>query len=123
MTLTQGSTEWLAARRDLVTASDLPILLGISPYRCEADLADEKRGLGPAQESTLRMRIGLALEDLIADEYTRTTGRQVRRFRTLVTHPAIEWAGASPDARALGERRLVEFWRALELGTKAPRGG
>jgi predicted phage-related endonuclease len=66
--LAQGSAEWLAARRELVTASDLPVLLGISPYKCEADLADEKRGLAPEQESSLRMRMGLALEDLIADE-------------------------------------------------------
>lgn len=105
----QQTPEWLEARKSLVTASDLPILLGISPYKCEADLADEKRGIAPPTESNLRMRMGLALEDLIAGEYTRVTGRQTRRFRTLVIHPQLEWAGASPDARALGERRLVQI--------------
>jgi putative phage-type endonuclease len=104
-----GSPEWLDARRSLITATDIPVLLGISPYKCEADLADEKRGLTEPSESTLRMRVGLALEDLIAEEYTRATGRQVRRFRSLVTHPELEWAAASPDGRAVGERRLVEM--------------
>ena len=38
----QGSQEWLDYRRTVITATDIPVLLGISPYRCEADLADEK---------------------------------------------------------------------------------
>src|SRR5688572_16921363 len=61
VTLTQGSQEWLDARRSLVTATDIGVLLGLSPYKCEADLADEKRGLAPDAESNIRMRIGLAL--------------------------------------------------------------
>jgi predicted phage-related endonuclease len=51
----QGTDEWLEARRSLVTATDIPVLLGLSPYKCEADLADEKAG--KAQEPpSLRMR-------------------------------------------------------------------
>jgi putative phage-type endonuclease len=103
----QGSPEWLAARRGLVTATDIPILLGLSPYRCEADLAEEKLGLAEPQESTLRMQIGSALEDLIAHAYASKTGIATRRVRGLWRSSAIEWAGASPDATAKG--RLVEL--------------
>lgn len=103
----QGTPEWLEARRALVTATDIPVLLGLSPYSCEADLADEKRGLRVV-EQTLRMRAGLALQDTIGEAYTEKTGKALRRFHTLVTHPTLEWAGASPDFRVVGERRLVE---------------
>ena len=106
----QGTAAWLDYRRTVVTATDLPVILGLSPYRCEADLADEKLG-GPTQDSTLRMRIGSALEDLIASEYEAQTGNRVRRFRTMVRHPDVEWAAASPDAMVVGEHRLVEFKR------------
>lgn len=109
--LRQGSPEWHEARRSLVTGTDIPVLLGISPWKCEADLADEKLGVTAGQESTLRMRIGSALEDLIADEYAAVTGRRVRRFRAMVRHPEYGWAAASPDAAVIGERRLVEFKR------------
>ena len=102
----QGTPEWLAARRDLVTASDIPILLGVSPFKCEADLADEKRGLAET-ESTLRMRVGLALEDLIAAEYEAKTGYKTRRWAGLAIHPSISWAGASPDRKRKGA--LVEL--------------
>ncbi len=103
----QGTKEWLDARRSLITGTDLPVLLGLSPYRCEADLADEKLG-GPAQESTLRMRIGSALQGLIGEEYERQTGRRVVQFRKMHRHPTIEWAAASLDFRVIGERRIVE---------------
>lgn len=94
----------------MVTATDLPVLLGLSPYRCEADLADEK--LGAVQsEPSLRMRVGSAVQDLIGEEYSRQTGKRVQRVLGIKTHPTIEWAGASPDFRVIGEKRLVEAKR------------
>jgi putative phage-type endonuclease len=107
----QGSDAWLAARRTLVTATDIPVLLGLSPYKCEADVADEKLN-GMLVEPNLRMRVGSAVQDLIGEEYSRVTGRRVRRYLGLVTHPTLEWAGASPDFRVVGDRRLVEAKRS-----------
>ena len=102
----QGSPEWLEARRTHITATDLPVLLGISPWKCEQDLADEKAG-GNGTESTLVMQVGSALEDLIADAYADRLGRKVRRVRGLWESRAIPWAAASPDATAGG--LLVEL--------------
>lgn len=108
--LRQRSPEWLEYRRTVVTGTDIPVLLGLSPYRCEADLADEKLH-GTTQDETLRMRIGSALEDLIASEYETRTGRRVRRSHGMVRHPEIEWAAASLDGTVIGERRIVEMKR------------
>lgn len=104
----QGSPQWLEARRSLITSTDVPVLLGISPWKCEADLADEKLGIAEYQEPTLRMRIGSTLQDLIGQEYATVTGRSVKPVRDLWLHPEIEWAAASPDFRVVGEKRLVE---------------
>lgn len=104
--LLQGSPEWLAARRDYITATDIPPLLGLSPWKCEQDVADEKLS-GNGVESTLVMRVGSALEDLIAAAYSEQTGRRVRRVRGLWVSRSVPWAAASPDAAAAG--RLVEF--------------
>lgn len=110
--LRQRTPEWAEARRAMVTATDLPVLLGLSPYKCEADLADEKL-TGSSSESSLPMRVGTALEDLIASEYTAETGRPVQRVRDLVVHPSLDWAAASPDRRVVGEHRAVELkWTA-----------
>lgn len=104
----QRSEGWLAARRHLITATDIPILLGISPYACEADLADQKRGYADIEEN-LPMRVGSFLEPLVAAEYTRVTGKRVRRFHVMVRHDDVWWAAASPDGQVVGERRLLEF--------------
>lgn len=102
----QGTPEWLEARRTHVTATDLPVILGLSPWRCEQDLADEKLS-GNGVESTLVMRVGSALEDLIAEDYAEQTGLRVRRVRGLWESRTLPWAAASPDATARG--RLVEL--------------
>lgn len=113
LALTQRTPEWLEARRGLITATDIPILLGLSPYKCEADLADEKLGLVEPTESTLRMRVGQALEPLIAQEYAIKTGNAFKRYHAMVQHPMISWAAASPDYRVVGQRRLVEVKKSV----------
>jgi putative phage-type endonuclease len=109
----QGTDEWLEARRSLVTATDIPVLLGLSPYKCEADLADEKAG--KAQEPpSLRMRAGLVLEGLIAEAYTEQTGIAIVPWGELATHEYMDWAGATPDFVTVpgqGVRRIVEAKR------------
>lgn len=107
--LVQGTDAWREGRRQLITGTDIPVLLGISPYRCEADLADEKRGLVDGVEETLRMRIGKALEDTIVAEWERDSGERAQRYRAMVVHPSIPWAAASPDARVIGRRCLLEL--------------
>lgn len=106
--LAQHSPEWLAYRRTVITGTDLPVLLGLSPYKCEADLADEKMG-AEREPPSVRMRIGSALEHLIAEEYEAQTGRRFRHSRAMIRHPRIEWAAASLDGTTVGERRVVEL--------------
>ena len=104
----QGTDAWLVARRGLVTATDIPVLLGLNPYKSEARLADEKRG-DPTDPPNAAMRLGLAIESFVAIEYQSATGRRVRRVRHLLRHPDIEWAAASLDREVIGERRIVEI--------------
>jgi putative phage-type endonuclease len=105
--LEQGTDAWREARRTLVTATDMTKILPLSPFGCEQDVADEKL-YGTTTEATLRMRVGNAVEPLIAEAYTEQTGRRVQRVHGLKVHPHIPWAAASPDYRVIGERRLME---------------
>lgn len=102
----QGSPEWLAARREYITATDMAAIEGASPWKCEQDIADEKL-TGNGVDSTLVMRVGTALEDLIAWAYAEQKGVTVRRVHGLWVSRTIPWAAASPDATA--GRKPVEF--------------
>jgi putative phage-type endonuclease len=59
--------EWLAARQDYITSTEVPALFGASPYLTPFELYAAKRGtLDKTFESTERMRWGLRLEEAIA---------------------------------------------------------
>lgn len=106
--LKQRSPEWLEARKALITSTDIPVILGLSPYKSEGALAREKLGESEPVEQTLPMRVGLALEPVIREEYERVTGVPLRRFHGMVNHPTLPWAATSPDWRRRGARYLVE---------------
>lgn len=94
------SADWLERRRALITATDIPAILGLSPYRSEGDVARDKLGLAPESPPSVPMRVGSALEPLVAALWSEATGRPVERWGELVVSEAIPWAGATPDYRS-----------------------
>jgi putative phage-type endonuclease len=94
--------EWLERRREGVTGTDIPAILGLSPYSSEGDIARSK--LGEEQEhdaeSERRMRIGTALESVVLAEDEREHGYTVRPVDELQVHPN-GWAMASLDGERL----------------------
>jgi len=111
MSVVQRTPEWYAARRESVTGTDIPIILGLSPYKSEGTLAREKQG-EPEGEPDARqarmLRLGLALERVIRDEDEREHGIRLRRVNRIRSHPTIPWARASLDFERVGERCIVE---------------
>lgn len=65
--------EWLAARKQDVTASDASALLGIHPYKTALELWAEKTGRKPDEEDNEVFRRGRALEfvaiDFLREDY------------------------------------------------------
>jgi putative phage-type endonuclease len=95
----QRTPEWLAARRTGVTGTDIPAILGLSPYRSEGDVAREKGGETREHDerTARRLRIGTALEDVIRAEDEVEHGHKLRRVNRLMVHRDIPWAMASLD--------------------------
>ncbi len=94
-----------------MTSTDLPVILGLSPYKSEAALAREKltgEREEPGPEQARRMRIGSAIEPIIRAEYEIEKGVKLRRVKRLITHPRISWVLTSLDFERVGERYIVE---------------
>lgn len=107
----QGSPEWLEARRGAITSTDIPVLLGLSPYKAEGELAREKLGqpeAEPDEKQARLFRLGLALENVIRTEDELEHGVRLRRVNRFLTHPQIAWARTSLDFERVGERVIVE---------------
>lgn len=108
----QRTDAWLEARRSLITSTDIPVILGLSPYKSEGALAREKAGApdadAPDAKRARMMRLGLQLEDIIRAEDELEHGIKLRRVHRLVTHRTLAWAATSLDFERVGERTIVE---------------
>ncbi len=107
----QRTPEWHEARRRGVTSTDIAALLGVDPYRSEGDVARSKAGIDMDIDfaSERRLRLGLALEDVVKREDEIEHGIALRRVHRLMYHPSIEWAMTSLDCVRVGERTIVEL--------------
>jgi putative phage-type endonuclease len=106
----QGSPEWLEARAETIGSSDIPIIVGESPYKSAHTLASEKLGLietAVDEETQELFDIGLLMQPTLLRIYERKTGRKVRAAHGWRVHREILWATASLDGEA-PTRRVVE---------------
>lgn len=66
---TSSEAEWLDARRNGVTASEIAVVMGLSPYSSPYALYHQKLGNLPPTEDNNSMRIGRHLEALVCDMF------------------------------------------------------
>jgi putative phage-type endonuclease len=89
--------DWLVARAGLITASDVPIILGIVPGKPK--LWYEKVGMLEREESgdPEVPQMGHDMEPFCASQYVKKTGRRVRRCQQLLRSKRYPWLGATLD--------------------------
>lgn len=85
--------EWLALRNTGLGGSDAGTVLGVNPYKTPFQLYLEKRGEIAADDLSEKeaVHFGVVLEDVVAAEYSRRTGRKVERCNTMLRHRAHPW--------------------------------
>lgn len=89
VTATTDRAAWLAERRSGIGGSDIAAICGISPWASPWSVWASKVGLAPDRdigEWSPSMRLGIALERAIGDEFTNDTGLHVAGEQTLVRH-------------------------------------
>jgi putative phage-type endonuclease len=108
----QHTDEWHAAKRTLITSTDIAAILGVSPWASEGDVARHKQGAPdqPVDEAQARrMRLGLAMEDIVAGEDEVEHGFKLRHVRRMIISDDLPWAGTSLDFERIGQRTIVEI--------------
>lgn len=91
-------TEFLAARRTGIGGSDIGAILGLNHYRTPYDVFLDKTA--PELQPDIVGEAaywGTTLEDVVAKEYQRRTGRKVQRVNHLLRHPEHDFAIANID--------------------------
>jgi putative phage-type endonuclease len=104
----QGSAEWHAHRATGIGGSDAAAVLGLSKYKTKYQLFLEKTGQAEPQDETWEMGRGKALEPLLRQHYSDTTGRVVMLPKTALRSEKYPFMLYNPDGLS-DDGRLVEF--------------
>lgn len=100
--------QWLEARRNGIGSSDVPAVLGISPWKTALDVYLAKINTAPATEGLSGpQEWGLRMEPVIAAAAMDHYGWTVEKVPTL-RHREHDWLIASPD-RANQDGELLEI--------------
>lgn len=89
-------SDFLESRRTGIGGSDIGAILGLSPWRTPYDVFLDKTAPVEHEESD-SMYWGTVLEDVVASEYQKRSGRKVQRVRQLLRHPEHDFAIANID--------------------------
>ena len=101
--------KWLAERKFGIGGSDAAAILGLSKYRSGWQVWAEKTGLIESTETNEAMHWGTLSEDIIAREWSRRTGKKIRRRTQTVRHKDHAVIAASIDRDVLGESAGLEI--------------
>lgn len=102
----QGSEEWLEWRKTMITASEVPMILGISPYTTKYELWMQKKGYR-VQKETSAMRYGRENESVARNRFIELTNHKV--VPGCVEHNTINWMMASLDGITFCKNIICEI--------------
>lgn len=105
----QDRQAWLKAREGSIGGSEAGIIVGLNPWKSPYQLYMEKKGHTEAQdlEGNERIYWGQRLEEIVAEEFTKRTGKKVYR-RGLMRSNKYPWLAASVDRLVVGENAGLE---------------
>jgi putative phage-type endonuclease len=115
MTVTEAlesRAEWLRWRRSGIGASDLPAILGISPWASPFSVWADKLGLLPDDDldDDDPREFGRRAEVMVAPWFADRTGLALASEQLWLTNPDEPWMLATPDAMVvtMPEERLLD---------------
>lgn len=108
--------EWLVARRRGIGGSDVAAILGMDPRRSPLHVYYDKLGQLPDEDAGEAAEWGVLLEDVVARQFGRLTGLDVRPSPGILGHPERSWQIANID-RLLAPAPDAEPDSLLEVKT------
>jgi putative phage-type endonuclease len=107
--------KWLLERRKGIGGSDVGAIIGISQYSTPLDIYLDKTGQTPLEsEENAAMYWGNQLEEIVAKEFAKRTGRTVQRRNSPFVHPQYDFLRANIDRYIVGEKAVLECKTAGE---------
>jgi len=101
--------EWLQERTKGIGGSDASIILGLNKYKTPFELWLEKTGQSDLEDTAGEAAyFGNLLEEFVAKEFEKRSGKKVRRNNFMMQHPKHDFITANIDRKVVGEDALLE---------------
>lgn len=101
--------EWLETRTKGIGGSDASIVLGLNKWKTPFELWLEKSGqVIPVESQSDAAYFGSMLEDLVAKEFEKRSGKKVRRRNAMFQHTDFPFIIANIDRMIVGEKAILE---------------
>ncbi|ASH36327.1 hypothetical protein A409_2462 [Listeria monocytogenes serotype 1/2b str. 10-0810] len=102
-------TQWLLTRRQGIGGSDAGIIMGLNKYKTAFELWLDKTGqILPDESAGEAAYWGNQMEEVVAKEFEKRTGKKVRRSNMMYQHPEHDFMLANVDRFIVGEDALLE---------------
>lgn len=111
-------TEWLDKRRIGIGGSDVGAIIGVNPYKTPLDVYLDKITPAERKEQSEAAYWGNTLEDIVAKEFAKRTGKKVQKCNSILRHPDYDFMIANVDRMVVGERAILECKTANSYFTK-----
>jgi putative phage-type endonuclease len=108
-TIDMSRFEWLQERAKGIGGSDAGVILGLNKYRTAFELWLEKTGqVQPQEIDNEAIYWGNEMENVVAKEFEKRTGKKVRRTNFMYSHPNHHFIKANVDRLVVGESAVLE---------------
>ena len=114
--------EWIQLRKSGLGGSDAGTVLGFNRYKTPFQLYLEKTGQYEEVVDNEAVYFGNELEDFVAREFAKRTGKKVRRMNRFLRHKQHPFMTANLDRVVVGEKAVLECKTASEYMREAWEG-
>ncbi len=114
--------EWLRSRKQGIGGSDASAILGFNPWKSAFELYIDKTSDEIEVIDNEAIHWGNVLEDVVAEEFTRRTGKKVRRRNQTFVHAEHDFMIANIDRDVVGEKALLECKTTNAFNSEAWEG-
>lgn len=101
-------SSWLELRQKGIGGSDAGAILGLNKWKTPFQVYLDKTEPIADDEQSESAYWGITLEDLVAREFTKRTGKKVRRNNRMLISSEYPWMLANLDREVVGEDAILE---------------
>jgi putative phage-type endonuclease len=121
-TLNITKDEWLVWRNRGIGGSDVGAIVGLNKWKSALDIYLDKTGRGKEYQENESAYWGNTLEEVVAREFEKRTGKKLKRRNAILQHPEYTFMLANVDRLLIGEKAGFEAKTVSAYGAEEWEG-